>query len=166
MTIDCACCGDPVEEASSVHLHRQPDIKICFNCLQGLNGQRDRKMRTRMGGWTVNSFDCIFTVADMPRTVDHYEKLGFDISHHDEGYAFAERAGKLNIHLQLSDETGPHPGGSTVYLHTDDADEIADEWRKAGLEVTGPENYDYGKYEGTHVDPDGNVIRFGSPGRG
>jgi predicted enzyme related to lactoylglutathione lyase len=165
MTVDCACCGDPVEEGSSVHLHRQPEIKICFNCLQGLNGQRDWKMRTHMGGWTVNSFDCVFTVSDMPRTVDHYEKLGFEVGHHDESYAFAERAGKLNIHLQCYDGTGPHPGGSTVYLHTNSADEIADEWRKAGLEVTGPENFDYGKYEGTHVDPDGNVIRFGSPGR-
>jgi hypothetical protein len=29
--------------------------------------------------------------------------------------------------------------------------------------VTGPQDYDYGKREGSVVDPDGNRIRFGSP---
>lgn len=52
---------------------------------------------------------------------------------------------------------------SKLYLHCDDADELADSWRKAGLEVAGPEDYDYGKREGTHTDLDGHVIRFGSP---
>jgi uncharacterized glyoxalase superfamily protein PhnB len=55
------------------------------------------------------------------------------------------------------------PVPSKLYLHCDDADELADAWRKAGLEVPGPEDYDYGKREGTHTDPDGNLIRFGSP---
>jgi len=36
-------------------------------------------------------------------------------------------------------------------------------WRRAGLDLVGPENQDYGKREGRHVDPDGNVIRFGGP---
>jgi hypothetical protein len=31
------------------------------------------------------------------------------------------------------------------------------------LEVTGPDDLDYGKREGSHTDPDGNLIRFGSP---
>jgi hypothetical protein len=30
------------------------------------------------------------------------------------------------------------------------------------VEVVGPEDFDYGKREGSLVDPDGNVIRFGS----
>jgi hypothetical protein len=29
--------------------------------------------------------------------------------------------------------------------------------------VIGPEDFDYGKREGSHVDVDGNLIRFGSP---
>jgi uncharacterized glyoxalase superfamily protein PhnB len=53
--------------------------------------------------------------------------------------------------------------GSVLYLHVDDADGLAKEWRRAGMDVSGPENYDYGKREGTHTDPDGNLIRFGSP---
>ena len=47
----------------------------------------------------------------------------------------------------------------------DDADQLAAEWRKAGVTVSGPEDYDYGQHEGFHVDPDGNKLRFGSPRR-
>lgn len=54
----------------------------------------------------------------------------------------------------------------TLYLHLDEADELAADWRKAGMEVVGPENQDYGKREVSHVDPDGNLIRFGGPPRG
>ena len=54
---------------------------------------------------------------------------------------------------------------SMMYLHVDDADELATEWRNAGMQVTEPEDQEYGKHEGTHLDPDGNLIRFGSPRR-
>ena len=54
---------------------------------------------------------------------------------------------------------------STLYIHVDDADDLAADWRKAGMEVVDPENQDYGKREGSHVDPDGNLIRFGGPPR-
>jgi hypothetical protein len=45
----------------------------------------------------------------------------------------------------------------------DDAGQLAAEWRKAGVMVSWPRDYDYGKHEGFHVDPDGNKLRFGSP---
>jgi hypothetical protein len=45
----------------------------------------------------------------------------------------------------------------------DDADRLADDWRKAGVEITGPENFEWGKREGRRTDSDGNLIRFGSP---
>ena len=54
---------------------------------------------------------------------------------------------------------------STIYIHVDDADALAADWRNAGMEVVDPENQDYGKREGRHVDPDGNIIRFGGPPR-
>ena len=31
------------------------------------------------------------------------------------------------------------------------------------MNVIGPADYDYGKHEGSHRDPDGNLLRFGSP---
>ena len=48
---------------------------------------------------------------------------------------------------------------STIHSHVDDADELAADWRKAGMEVVDPENQDHGgETRGLrHADPDGNV---------
>ncbi len=48
-------------------------------------------------------------------------------------------------------------------MYVDDTDQLAEEWRGAGVEFTGPTDFEYGKREGSHTDPDGNLIRFGSP---
>ena len=100
--------------------------------------------------------------SDVPRAVAHYQRLGFSISHHDEGYAFAHRD-KLTIHLAGPGVDPERVGRGSIYMHVDDADHLADEWRKAGVEVIGPEDFDWGKREGRETDPDGNLIRFGSP---
>ena len=105
---------------------------------------------------TVVAIEPIFCVADLAGVVDHYQQLGFTIAHYDAGYAFAQRDG-LTIHLDQADERGG------IYLHVDDADALADAWRAAGVEVTGPEDREWGKHEGEVRDADGNVIRFGSP---
>jgi hypothetical protein len=94
----------------------------------------------RPGAVDVVGVEPIFVVSDVARAVEHYERLGFTTSNHDAGYAFAHR-NQLTIHL-----AGPganHPC--------------------AGVDVVGPEDYEYGKREGSHADPDGNLIRFGSP---
>jgi catechol 2,3-dioxygenase-like lactoylglutathione lyase family enzyme len=111
--------------------------------------------------WTIVGVEPIFIVADAQRSKAHYERLGFTTSEYDEHYAFAER-GRLNLHLAEADPEAT-PGAGCIYLHVDDADVLAGEWRSAGLEVVGPDDYDYGKREGSHTDPDGNRIRFGSP---
>jgi hypothetical protein len=65
---------------------------------------------------------------------------------------------------------GGSPAGSSAFgtkargtSTFDDANQLADDWRQAGIEFVGPEDFDDGKREGSHVDPDGNLIRFGSP---
>jgi predicted enzyme related to lactoylglutathione lyase len=54
-------------------------------------------------------------------------------------------------------------GCGAIYIHCPDADEVAADWRQAGLMVDGPHTQEYGRREGSVTDPDGNVIRFGSP---
>jgi hypothetical protein len=110
---------------------------------------------------TVVSVEPIFTVASVPRAVEHFERLGFTTSYNDAGYAFAHRD-RLTIHLAQTDDPAIAVAGS-IYMHVSDADELAAEWRTAGVDVTGPDDFDYGKREGSHIDPDGNLIRFGSP---
>jgi uncharacterized glyoxalase superfamily protein PhnB len=110
----------------------------------------------------AQGFEPIFKVADVGRSVDWFERASFEVSFHDETYAFAHRDRDLTIHLAqaLRDEI---PGQSALYIHCRDADRVADEWRRAGIEVNGPKDEDYGKREGSVSDPDGNLIRFGSP---
>jgi hypothetical protein len=88
--------------------------------------------------------------------------LGFSISYHDEGYAFAHR-NELTIHLAGPGAWSERIGSGFIYMHVDDADALADEWRSAGVDFVEPDDFDYGKREGSHEDPDGNLIRFGSP---
>ncbi len=162
MKVQCACCEKSVDETTSVRLLHRPDIMICFDCLGWLNTQRERHDRAHSGGWVVSGSNSVLVVGDMPRAADHYAKLGFEVTNFDAGYAFADR-GKLNLHLELAEEGGPPAGAGILYIHCEDAQDVADEWRKAGLEVSGPEDKPWGQNEGSHVDPDGNIIRFGSP---
>ncbi len=56
---------------------------------------------------------------------------------------------------------------SCAYLWVDDADALHAEWAAAGVDgrLDPPRPTEYGLEEGAHVDPDGNLIRFGSPAR-
>jgi catechol 2,3-dioxygenase-like lactoylglutathione lyase family enzyme len=159
-TVTCSCCGE-VPEQGVVHLLSHRDVAICYPCLDWLNSQRARQLAAIGGGAAVTGHEPAFSVADVARAVDHYQRLGFRTSYHNESYAFAHRDG-LTIHLACADDPATG-GGSVLYIHVDDADQLASEWRKAGVEVSGPEDYDYGKREGFHIDPDGNKLRFGSP---
>jgi catechol 2,3-dioxygenase-like lactoylglutathione lyase family enzyme len=121
----------------------------------------DKQADVRGAPVRVVGVEPIFAVADVARSVEHYERLGFRTSHHDENYAFAHRD-HLTIHLAQTVDQAIAMTGS-IYMHVDDADRLAEGWRGAGVEVVGPEDFDYGKREGSHTDPDGNLIRFGSP---
>jgi uncharacterized glyoxalase superfamily protein PhnB len=48
-------------------------------------------------------------------------------------------------------------------LFVQDADALAQSWLAAGGDVRLPEDTEWGQHEGVLIDPDGNVIRFGSP---
>jgi uncharacterized glyoxalase superfamily protein PhnB len=103
----------------------------------------------------------IFAVRDLDEALAHYRRLGFATrGYGGGGYGFATRDG-LEIHLGLVPVEDYRV--SAAYLFVDDADELAHEWQSAGLDVHVPHDTDWGKHEGAVVDPDGNVIRFGSP---
>jgi hypothetical protein len=108
----------------------------------------------------LNGIAPVFGVRDLDVTFAHYEKLGFATrTYHGRGYGFATRDG-IEIHLGVV-ASRDHLI-STAYLFVVDADELAQEWRSAGVEVHSPEDTEWGRREGAVVDPDGNVIRFGS----
>jgi uncharacterized glyoxalase superfamily protein PhnB len=156
----CANCEQPLT-GGFVRLWPPTNIRVCYDCLDWMKSQRDLQVERSGGPVRVVGHDPVFTVIDIPRAVEHYRRLGFRIEHHDETYAFAH-LGDLTVHL-AHDEHPEQRMTSVLYIHVEDADRLAADWRAAGATIDGPRNEDYGKREGQHVDPDGNLIRFGSP---
>ncbi len=103
----------------------------------------------------------IFPVRDVGRALEHYRRLGFATRRYDKGgYGFATRDG-VEIHLGLVAD-GSWSGPASAYVWVDDADDLARAWSEAGADVRAPEDTEWGQHEGALVDPDGNIIRFGS----
>ncbi len=163
MAVTCVCCSSSVDWW--VRLRSHPDQPICHDCLGGLNAQRDGQVQLMKGTWLVTGFEPIFKVSDVARSVAWFERAGFEVSFHDDTYAFAHRDLHLTIHLAHADGGCDTAGHGALYLHCQDADRVAEDWRAAGIDVEGPRDEDHGKREGFITDPDGNVIRFGSPVR-
>jgi uncharacterized glyoxalase superfamily protein PhnB len=103
----------------------------------------------------------IFPVHDLEAALAHYERLGFAVRmYRDGGYGYAVRDG---VELHLGSTHSEDRGSSSAYLFVEDADELAAAWERAGVDVHRPQDTEWGQREGAVVDPDGNVIRFGSP---
>ena len=102
----------------------------------------------------------ILPVRDLSAALVHYQRLGFTTREYDRGgYGYATRFHELRDTLQSGRSTTTH----SAYLWVDDADSLALAWCAAGAEIHMPEDTEWGQHEGAHVDPDGNVLRFGSP---
>lgn len=108
----------------------------------------------------------IFPVSDLAAAFAYYRGLGFGIREYGgagAGYGFISFDG-AEIHLGVVPDLGERPDHRTgAYLFVEDADALARNWRAAGGDVRLPEDTDWGQHEGVLIDPDGNVIRFGSP---
>ena len=106
---------------------------------------------------------------DMGRTAAHYALLGFRISAPggssvlDAEFAIAERDG-VELHFAVKPDHDPARTAGWVYIRVADADILAGEFRAAGVEPRrAPADTDYRMREFAHLDPDGNLLLFGSP---
>jgi Ser/Thr protein kinase RdoA (MazF antagonist) len=127
-------------------------------------------------GNALRSFSPVFPVRDLRRALAHYASLGFTVEPYAGGrrYGFAARDA-VSLHLSLDEGHGSRGEGhgpeaghehvGTAYLYVDDADALYDEWARPGVGGLTRRVGDtpYQLREGSHVDPDGNLIRFGSP---
>jgi catechol 2,3-dioxygenase-like lactoylglutathione lyase family enzyme len=106
----------------------------------------------------------IFPVSDLDAALAYYRGLGFGARQwRGGGYGFVTFDG-AEIHLGAEPDLGTRSGRwATAYLFVEDADALARTWLAAGADVQLPQDTEWGQHEGVLVDPDGNVIRFGSP---
>lgn len=102
----------------------------------------------------------IFPVRDLDGALEFYARLGFDVRRYTGGgYGYVTRDG---VELHLGEVADPDRHRASAYLHVGDAGAVATAWRAAGAEIHGPQDTPWGRHEGAMVDPDGNVVRFGS----
>ena len=104
----------------------------------------------------------ILPVRDLNVSLEHYRRLGFTTRPYERGgYGFAALDG-AEIHLGVV-SPGVTATPASAYLFVDDADQLARTWAATGADVRTPEDTEWGQHEGVVIDPDGNIIRFGSP---
>jgi len=105
---------------------------------------------------------------DMARTVAHYGRLGFTFSAPGSpsldgaGFAIGERDG-IELHFALKPEHDPATTATWVYIGVEDADAMGAELAAAGMAQGRPVlTTDYKMRQIAHIDPDGNLLLFGS----
>ena len=111
---------------------------------------------------------------DMARTVEHYQRLGFTFTAPGgtgpggeppaaAGFAIGRRDG-VELHFAVKPDHDPARTAAWVYVAVEDADALSAELDAAGAgQGRGPRDTDYGMRELAHIDPDGNMLLFGSP---
>jgi Ser/Thr protein kinase RdoA (MazF antagonist) len=92
------------------------------------------------------------------------EHGGHDHGGDDHAHDHEPSRGQVRRHGTDGDRDEEHEGG-VAYLYVDSADALYQEWTRPGIAgTTWPVgDTEYKLREGSHRDPDGNVIRFGSP---
>lgn len=109
---------------------------------------------------------------DMARTIEHYQRLGFTFSAPGSAvppagasFAIGERDG-VALHFALKPDHDPSRTATWVYISVEDADELSAELDASGAgQGRVPRDTDYKMRELAHIDPDGNLLLFGSPPR-
>jgi uncharacterized protein len=159
-TTTCSCCGETHHPDELVRLGCHDEVALCDGCV-GWLGER----RLRRAGNRLHSSTPILVTGDLSRALAHYRALGFEAEKWGGGgYGFLRRDG---VELDVGQQEGLDPNANTVscYLHVDDADALHAQWAAANVDgrLDTPVDTDHGMREGCHVDPDGNILRFGSP---
>ena len=71
----------------------------------------------------------------------------------------------MTLHLARVPKLDPKTSVSACYLYVDDANALYATWQAAAVKghLTIPKDTTYRLREFTHIDPDGNLLRVGSP---
>lgn len=107
----------------------------------------------------------VIPVRNVDVALERFRRLGFS-TELEEGprYGFAERS-NVSLHLIEWSDHDPARTGAHLYLYVSDADALHSEWQDAGVDGELGELFDtpYGLREFAFRDPDGTLLRVGSP---
>jgi hypothetical protein len=123
-----------------------------------------------MPAMTFERLAPVFPVRNVRAALEHYRRLGFIAeaygvqSEGDPIYGFIRR-GSIELHLTRTVDLDPDRNTSACYLYVDDSNNLFEEWSCAGVggRLHKPVDTPYRLREFAHVDPDGNLLRVGSP---
>ena len=107
---------------------------------------------------------------DLAATAAFYARLGFEQAGlWPDEYLIVSRD-DIGLHFFFAPGTDPWTSNAACYLYVADADARHAEYERLGLPGEGiprlhgaPEETDYGLREFAVVDPNGNLLRIGSP---
>jgi hypothetical protein len=112
----------------------------------------------------------VLPVRDVRRALEHYRRLGFETEPYEEAgpdgpvYGFIG-SGDVDLHLAAVPDLDAGANTSACYIYVENADALYAEWNGAGVDgrFAPPKDTPYGLREFVHWDPDGNLLRVGSP---
>jgi catechol 2,3-dioxygenase-like lactoylglutathione lyase family enzyme len=114
----------------------------------------------------------VLPVRNVARALELYRKLGFEADSYQEPGTSADDPiygflswGPVEIHISRFRELDPAANTSACYLYVGNADALHAMWSAAGVEgrLLPLSDTPYGLREFAFVDPDGNLLRVGSP---
>jgi uncharacterized glyoxalase superfamily protein PhnB len=104
----------------------------------------------------------IMPATDLARTVAWYRAAGFAVEVH--GDFVMTRRDEIELFLSLKPDHDPKRTASCIYVRVDDANALHAFWQAAGVAGLGElRDTDYRMREFALIDPDGNMMLFGSP---
>jgi uncharacterized glyoxalase superfamily protein PhnB len=98
---------------------------------------------------------------DIERTIEHYARLGFAATMVRDEFAILERDG-VELHFAFKPNHDPARTAMWIYIRVKDADAFYHDMKAAGVDLNEPHDTDYRMREIAHIDPDNNLILFGS----
>jgi hypothetical protein len=112
-----------------------------------------------------SGFAPLFPTTDLRATLMHYRQLGFEVMDYSEGDEWGwARFGKAELHFFVKEDHDPERTAAAAELEVPDCDALERQWSATGVPGTSdPYDTRYRSREAVHVDPDNNLIRFGTP---
>lgn len=103
----------------------------------------------------------ILPTTDLARTETFYRRLGFSISRHSDEFIMTARDA-IEIAFSLNPQHDPKTTAGCIYVRVTDSDALHELWN--GIEGVGrPKDQAYKMRDLPVIDPDNNLILFGSP---